>query len=313
MLLLAMSIGSCGHKDEVLEDGREILSEAVSSHTEGESAEDILEKEPEESSSATIEKETDGLEELQWKETPWEMQPGDRTMENLLATALAPIGQTMYVWGGGWNEEDSGAGPEATSLGVSPKWAEFSEKQTSEYDYHDYKYQIHDGLDCSGYIGWLVYNLFETESGQEGYVMKSSHMAKNFADRGWGTFTPAEQVTDWQLGDIMSMDGHVWLSLGMCEDGSVLILHSSVTGVSVCGTLLPDGSESQAVLLAMKFMQTCYPEWYEKYSKCSRSHDYLTESGQFRWDEEILKDEKGLKAYLAEDLLGLLEKKFLAN
>lgn len=258
-------------------------------------------------------KEDGAQQELTWETYPWQMKPGEVTMENLLVTALAPVGQTMYIWGGGWNEEDTGAGPDATTLGLSPLWAEFAAQQTAEYDFHDYKYEIHKGLDCSGYVGWVIYNLFETTNGQEGYVMKSGLMAENFADRGWGSYTPAGEVTDWQTGDIMSMNGHVWMSLGSCEDGSVLILHSSVTGVSVCGTSLPDTERSQAVILAEEFMSTYYPDWYVKFPDCSRPYRYLTESGRFRWDGEVLQDTWDLKALEPEELLSSLGQKFLAK
>ena len=36
-------------------------------------------------------------------------------MERLLRTSLLPVGQTMYIWGGGWNQDDAGAGIEAAS------------------------------------------------------------------------------------------------------------------------------------------------------------------------------------------------------
>ena len=76
-----------------------------------------------------------------------------------------PIGKTMYIYGGGWNENDTGAGIEAMTLGIDPKWAEFAQKQDSSYNFKDYDYKqnkeyIHLGLDCSGYIGWLLYNIF---------------------------------------------------------------------------------------------------------------------------------------------------------
>ena len=41
------------------------------------------------------------------------------TLKELLLTALQPVGSTMYVWGGGWNEADTGAGPDAVTIGVS--------------------------------------------------------------------------------------------------------------------------------------------------------------------------------------------------
>ena len=252
-------------------------------------------------------------EDLTWETYPWQLKPGEITMENLLVTAFYPVGQTMYIWGGGWNEQDTGAGVDATTLGVSPLWAEFAKEQTTDYDYHDYKYEIHKGLDCSGYVGWVIYNLFETENGREGYVMKSGEMAENFADRGWGSYTPAKEVTDWKPGDIMSMNGHVWISLGSCPDGSVLILHSSVTGVFVAGTSLKDEKDSQAVRLAEDFMRTYYPEWYERFPDCSRPNRYLTESGRFRWSPETLKDTWNLQSLTAEELLRSLGEKYLAK
>lgn len=47
------------------------------------------------------------------------------TLKTLLLTALEPVGSTMYVWGGGWNKADTGAGIEAVSIGVTSKWKAF--------------------------------------------------------------------------------------------------------------------------------------------------------------------------------------------
>lgn len=109
------------------------------------------------------------------------------TLENLLKTALLPIGNTMYIYGGGWNEEDTGAGIEAMTIGVSHKWAEFAIKQDSSYNFKDYDYKqnkdyIHLGLDCSGYIGWLLYNIFQ----DKGYVDFSRKIANNLATENKG-------------------------------------------------------------------------------------------------------------------------------
>ena len=49
------------------------------------------------------------------------------SLERFLEIAIEPVGQTMYVWGGGWNEEDTGAGVEAVTIGVSDHWASFFE------------------------------------------------------------------------------------------------------------------------------------------------------------------------------------------
>lgn len=212
----------------------------------------------------------------------------------------------MYVWGGGWNEEDTGAGTEATTIGVSPLWAEFAMAQDENYDYRNTRYQIHNGLDCSGYMGWVVYNTLETENGREGYVMSAGKMAASFAKMGLGSYTEASEVQDWQAGDIMSMNGHVWMAVGMCADGSAVLLHCSPPGVVLSGTALKDGGKSQAEALAERYMKEYYPEWYEKFPDCQRSHSYLTRSSRMRWSREILSDEEGLSDMSAEQVLAYL-------
>lgn len=230
-------------------------------------------------------------------------QPGKRALLNLLLTAKIPLGHTMYVWGGGWNEEDTGAGIEAVSIGESPQWRAFYEMQNSSYNYRNTRYQIHDGLDCSGYVGWTVYNVMESADGGAGYVEKASGMAESFASKGWGIYTPAGNVTDWKPGDIMSMSGHVWISLGMCGDGSVVLMHASPPGVILCGTKLSDGSRSQAIELAESYMRNYYPDWYGKYPDCARDASYLTSSGQMRWSLSVLEDKEGIQKMGAEEVL----------
>lgn len=230
----------------------------------------------------------------------------DRTLQEFLKIALDPVGQTMYVWGGGWNEEDTGAGIEATTLGLARQWKVFFEQQSSNYDYQTTLYQIHDGLDCSGYVGWVIYNLMESESGQSGYVMKSQEMASTYASYGWGNFTPYSKVTDHKAGDIFSNEGHVYISLGTCDDGSVLLVHSSPPGVRICGTLLPSGESSKAVELASSIMSTHYPEWFEKYPSCEVDLSYLTNYDQFRWNADTLSDAQFIQNLSAEEIADLL-------
>ena len=79
------------------------------------------------------------------------------TLEKFLKSSMEPVGQTMYVWGGGWNKEDTAAGEETKTIGVSRQWKTFFEEQDSNYNYENTLYQIHDGLDCSGYVGWVIY------------------------------------------------------------------------------------------------------------------------------------------------------------
>lgn len=239
-------------------------------------------------------------------EPPPSSETAQKSLLDFLKIAVQPVGSTMYVWGGGWNEADDGAGIEAVTLGVSERWAEFAAAQDSSYDYHDTEYQIHDGLDCSGYVGWAVYNVLETENGRDGYVLGATKMAKNYADRGLGEYIPTSDLTEWMPGDIMSMDGHVWIVVGMCDDGSVLFLHASPPGVIFCGTALPDGSKSQAVALAEQIMSTHYPAWYEKFPNCSRSHSYLTRSWAMRWSRDVLCDDEDLCGMTAEQIVNMI-------
>ena len=234
--------------------------------------------------------------------------PGERSMENLLLTAKQPIGSTMYVWGGGWNEEDTGAGIEAVTIGVSPRWKEFDAQQDRIYNFKDTEYQIHDGLDCSGYVGWVIYNVFEPTNGsseEDGYVVKATSMAETFAGLGWGTYQKASDVTEWKPGDIMSMEGHVWICIGMCEDGSVLLMHSSPPGVRISGTYMADGRKSQAVELAEQCMRENYPLLYADYPECGVKNNYLTTAAQMRWND-TLSDEYGIQEMDAYEVVEFL-------
>ena len=232
--------------------------------------------------------------------------PDTVSILDFLRIAAQPVGSTMYVWGGGWNEADTGAGIEAVTLGVSPQWAAFAAQQGSGYDMNDTRYQIHDGLDCSGYVGWAVYNVLETENGRPGYVMSSTKMAKTYADMGLGTYIPAEEITDWQAGDIMSMQGHVWIVVGQCDDGSVLFLHASPPGVMFSGTKKADGSESQATALAEQLMRDYFPDWYAWFPESARPHSYLTASSAMRWSTDILSDYEGLREMTAEEVAAMI-------
>ncbi len=229
------------------------------------------------------------------------------SMEKLLKTSILPVGTTMYIWGGGWNEEDTGSGIESITIGLSPRWAEFAALQTAVYDHNATRYQIHDGLDCSGYIGWLIYNTFHTKSGGTGYVGKAYQMAETFASYGWGDYLPAgTAVGDWKAGDICSMKGHVWMCLGACGDGSVLLIHSSPPGVRICGTRLKDGGHSQAIALAEKCMSTCYPDWYSRYPDCAVNSSYLVSSSRMRWNSSTLWDAGSYQAMSAQEIAEFL-------
>lgn len=229
------------------------------------------------------------------------------TLKKLLATGLQPVGRTMYVWGGGWNKADTGAGDAARRIGVSPKWEAFFRRQTSSYNYQNTRYQIEDGLDCSGYIGWCIYNILNTKDGKPGYVMPAQNMARSFASYGWGTYVPKSQVKDYKAGDIMSSSGHVWMVVGQCGDGSVVLLHSSPPGVQLAGTPASDGSsDSRAAELAEYYMKKYYPQWYAKYPNCAKDAGYLTSYAQMRWDvsgEAVMTDPDHYRDKSADEIL----------
>lgn len=223
------------------------------------------------------------------------------TLKKFLKTALQPVGSTMYVWGGGWNKADTGAGMEARTIGVSPKWKKFFDRQKAGYDYRTTKYQISNGLDCSGYVGWCIYNIMNTKSGKSGYVMLAQKMAKDYASRGWGTYRSRSLVKNYRAGDIMSSScsdcGHVWIVVGSCSDGSVVLLHSSPPGVQLAGTPSRSGKkQSEAVKLATAYMKKYYPKWYRKYPNCAKGSSYLSHYAQMRWDisgKKIMTDPDG--------------------
>ena len=233
------------------------------------------------------------------------------TMENFLRTAMEPVGTTMYIWGGGWDAEDMKAGTGATKIGLSPRWKEFTDMQDGTYDFEEHRWERENGLDCSGYVGWVVYNTFETENGKDGYVTSTTDIAKTYASWGWGK--AIRNPKEFLPGDIVSMEGHVWISLGTCTDGSVLLVHSSPPGVMVCGTqvLSQEGLEvkSIAIQLAEQFMAENYPNWYEKYPNCSKPDTYLENVTLLRWNVRTLTDAKKFQNLSGEEVLQYINNK----
>ena len=245
---------------------------------------------------------------------------GERTLKNFLTTALMPVGNTLYIYGGGWNWQDEGASLQAASIGVSPDWTDFFDAHDAGYTYKDkdgnssnadpsssyYPYgkfieYYYAGLDCSGYLGWSLYNTFETEDGKDGYVYPSTENSFRLADRGWGDFSRVVPDTDKREensvdpGDVVSIKGHVWISLGTCRDGSVVIAHSSPSfsrlgqpGGGVQIAALGNSRDCAAYRLADKFMSEYYPEWYERYETDLKPHSVYfdfrdDDAGIFSW------------------------------
>ena len=240
----------------------------------------------------------------------------EKTLYQFLKTSLEPVGSTMYIWGGGWNKEDTGAGEDARRIGVNPQWKIFYEQQDASYDFNNYRYAHGNGLDCSGYVGWVIYNLFETEDGKAGYVDKASKMAQNFANLGFGTYIYQSDLNVHKPGDICSSTcgdcGHIFIVLGQCEDGSVVLVHSSPPGVKISGTPAADGTkESKAATLAAKYMKAYYPDWYARYPDCTTDISYLSHYSCMRFrvsKGSVVSDPEGIQNMSAEEVLKMLFK-----
>lgn len=254
--------------------------------------------------------------------------PGKRTLKNFLATALEPVGTTLYVYGGGWNWQDDGANAAAVSPGLSPYWTTFFQRQDEDYSYRsdaDFSrsWYSHNGwneygwagLDCSGYVGWVVYNLMHDTPGLPGYVQNATGMAQDFARRGWGKWIRDDRT--FHPGDIISMSGHVWICLGTCGDGSLVILHStpspSKTGALGGGVQISavgEREDCEAYCLARTYMERFYPAWSARYAAVCRSYaDYAVlagklRTGKFRWDlYGTICDSDGISGMMAEEIL----------
>ncbi len=268
--------------------------------------------------------------------------PGEMTLENFLRTAMMPVGTTLYIYGGGWNWQDDGSAVQTRTIGVSPDWIRFFEGQdenftykgkdgdeenvdasASYYPFGGYNEYYYAGLDCSGYVGWVIYNTFETENGKEGYVGGATGFAKRLADLGLGTWTQnvAGPAAVFLPGDIMSLNGHVWISLGTCDDGSVVILHSTPSysrtgqpggGVQI-GAVGQDES-CEAYTLADHYMSEYFPKWYGRYpAALKKPENYFhfegEKAGLFRWNTGEggrLSDPAGVQKMQPKEVLGLL-------
>lgn len=260
---------------------------------------------------------------------------GKTTLLNFLATALEPVGTTLYIYGGGWNYEDTGGSELTSSIGISQTWVDFFYQQDADYLYRDddnksgsyYPYDGKNtyyelGLDCSAYVGWVVYNTLHSADLQADYVKSSTIMAKSLAENGFGTWTNSDVAqSDLQVGDIFSMQGHIWLVLGSCDDGSVVILHStpskSVNGAAGGGVQLSaigNDTSCEGYILADLYMETYYPEWSSRYTVQLKSYSEYgnlgssSSSGRFSWnvDGTTLSDPEGVANMCAEEILELL-------
>lgn len=260
--------------------------------------------------------------------------PGQRTLKNFLATAMGPVGTSLYVYGGAWNWQDDASDEQVLSIGLPQSWVDFFQSQDQSYTFKNsddptksyYPFgrwnQYHyAGPDCSGYLGWVIYNTMNDRAGQEDigiYVGYSTNRADVLARAGLGTRSQNVSPSTFRPGDIFSMKGHVWICVGTCGDGSMVILHSTPSlsrsghpGGGVQLSAIGSSQDCQALSLARYYMQTYYPDWSSRYDVSLFSYPAYTdlggkkETGRFSWsiDRAVLTDPDGYAEMTAEEIL----------
>lgn len=255
---------------------------------------------------------------------------GEKTLKNFLATAMEPVGVALYVYGGGWDWQDVGSSNEAKTIGISDKWLEFYENNNANYSYRNnssysksyyphkaWNQYYYAGLDCSGYVGWALYNTLHNDNGGEGYVMSSTQQAKTLAEKyKLGTWTQ-NLNNGFKAGDIFSMNGHVYICVGICDDGSMVILHSTPSS-SISGNLgggvqltgVGNSANCEAAVLAEYYMSNYFPNWSERYDTIYKTYSSYTKisgnsAGKFSWhlSSEGLIDLEGYANMKADEIL----------
>ena len=278
---------------------------------------------------------------------PVSYTPGRKTLKNFLAAAMQPVGTTLYMFGGGWNWQDTGSSALVKQIGLPQSWIDFFQAQTlyytfkskdyadgddpanmdpknSYYPYYGFNEYAYAGVDCSAYIAWSIYNTVNKKDGQEGYLTNSRRFAQSLANRNWGTITKEfrkpenRKDSEFLPGDIMSIDGHVWICIGTMDDGSLVILHStpSLSYASMPGGgpqigAIGDSMSCDAFQIASRYMQTYFPEWSRRYPVALKSFDVMTnveaeDTGKFSWDlsgKGLLKDPDKYASKTVEEIL----------
>ena len=218
---------------------------------------------------------------------------GVRTVRNFLKNALLPLGNTLYIWGGGHTDA------EAESYGVNAQWKQFFNTQNSTYNYSDHLYEYGKGLDCSGYVGWTAHQVTK-----EYATTTSTGMPAYFARKGWGTCVTGDTSQKFTPGDVVSKSGHVWIVIGQCSDGSVVVIHATPPYIQLGGTVSSTGSiNSEAIELANEYMKMYYPVAYERYGVKVLDRSYLTGVNHFTWSSSILSDSEGYRRKKPAEIL----------
>ena len=206
-----------------------------------------------------------------------------KTIKGFLQNATKAIGNTLYVWGGGHEYGENGV------AGIQTGWKQFWTTNNVTYDYKKFRYKSYAGLDCSGFTGWSIYNNIYYSSGNPTTTTTSTYFPTYLERNGWGTkssITKAENAK-YKPGDVVSKSGHVWIIIGQCSDGSVVITHDTPPYTQISGTCTPSGNySSEAITLANKYMKNTYKTAYSKFNKISNAtKEYLFGStvNRFSW------------------------------
>lgn len=235
------------------------------------------------------------------------------TIKGLLQNALKPVGSTLYITGGGHDDWNGG---DAVRAGVNPNWKTYYNKQSSNFDFRDHRYEYENGLDCSGFVGWAVYNTFNTKSNQSSCTSTSTATPKWYSEKGWGSYSFTTSAS-FLPGDVVSKSGHVWIILGQCSDGSVVVIHATPqAGVQIAGSVNKKGSAgSEAVALAKSYMKKYYSSCVRKFNLSSITDiTYLKGTRQsginrFRWKVSTgskMSDPEGIRGKTPAQILKIL-------
>lgn len=218
---------------------------------------------------------------------------GTKTIRNYLLEAMRPVGTTDYLLGGGWHQ------PEITSKTVPAK------------------------LDCSGFVGWTTYQIMHKAAGEgNGYTVKSYSTVDTYVGWGWGTKLTSKDLQknnykgSFKAGDIVNRrfgdQGHVWIVIGGCSDGSYVLVHTSPPCTQIAGTPSYDNrGDSEAIELAKKYMTKYYKNKLDEYNIpvantwATDQFSYMSDTAlnSFRWSSSVLSDPDGFKNKSAAQIL----------
>ena len=275
--------------------------------------------------------------------------PGKRTVKNFLQTALMPVGRTLYVFGGGWDWQDMGFSDVSRTIGLLGEWEKFFGSQDANYSYknpddkshtpypfggwNQYYYQ---GLDCSAYVSWTLYNTFFGKSLVYPGLGGNSRAIRDNLAKKYKLGKGEHFLGKLYPGDIVSISGHVWICVGVCNDGSIVILHSSPTvsragaaggGVQLTALSAKGERDTQceAYKLVSHYMEQYYPQWSLRYSAAVKDTkvyldfpDDKPTVGVFHWnvtDKALqtsgmeligLADPEGLRGMSANEVLAVI-------